>query len=136
MERAQGMPGLFQVEDAETFAAVDEPGADPLVIAEEGVVLPVGGLVKVYGGGGVGKTTLVMDWAVHFAAGATWLDKLVPARPLRVLILGERGAACRVPAQAPSASGRVERARGTGRFSARGSAARALRALGSRDPPR
>lgn len=91
MERAQGIADLFQVEDAEAFAAVDEPGADPLVLADGGCAIPVGGLVKVYGAGGSGKTTLVIDWAVHFAAGTPWLDLLQPTRPLGVLVLENEG---------------------------------------------
>jgi hypothetical protein len=81
----------FEVEDAETFAAVDEPGADPLVIATDGVMLPVDGFVKVYGAGGSGKTTLLVDWAVHLAAGVPWLGLLEPARPLVVLVLENEG---------------------------------------------
>lgn len=81
----------FQVEDAETFAAVDEPGADPLVVSEGGCVIPVGGFVLVYGAGGAGKTTACIDWAVHFAAGTAWLGILEPAHPLRVLLVENEG---------------------------------------------
>jgi hypothetical protein len=66
----------FQVEDVETFAAIDEPGAEPLVVSEGGAVLPVGGFALVYGDGGAGKTTLCIDWGVHFATGSTWLGML------------------------------------------------------------
>ncbi len=45
---------VFQVEDAETFAAVDEPGADPLVTVEDECAFPVGGLWIDYGDGGAG----------------------------------------------------------------------------------
>jgi hypothetical protein len=81
----------FEIEDAETFAAIDEPGADPLVTSDGGCVIPVGGFVLVYGSGGAGKTTTAVDWAVHFAAGAPWLGILEPARPLRVLIVENEG---------------------------------------------
>ena len=81
----------FQVEDVETFAAIDEPGAEPLVVSEGGAVLPVGGFALVYGDGGAGKTTLCIDWAVHFATGSTWLGMLEPVRPLRVLVVENEG---------------------------------------------
>jgi hypothetical protein len=81
----------FQVEDVETFAELEEPGAEPLVVSEGGCVIPVGGFALVYGDGGVGKTTLCMDWAVHFAAGTPWLGMLEPTRPLTVLVVENEG---------------------------------------------
>nr|MBA2642810.1 AAA family ATPase [Actinomycetota bacterium] len=81
----------FEVEDAEAFAAVDEPGAEPLVVSDGGCVIPVGGFVLVYGDGGAGKTTACIDWAVHFAAGTPWLGILEPARPLRILVVENEG---------------------------------------------
>jgi hypothetical protein len=81
----------FEIEDAETFSSVDEPGAEPLVVSDGGSVIPVDGFVLVYGDGGAGKTTLCIDWAVHFATGSAWLGMLEPARPLRVLIVENEG---------------------------------------------
>lgn len=81
----------FVIEDVETFSAVEEPGAEPLVVSDGGCVIPVGGLVLVYGGGGVAKTTTCIDWAFHFASGLSWLDILEPTRPLTVLIVENEG---------------------------------------------
>ena len=81
----------FQIEDVEAFAALDEPGAEPLVSSEGGAVIPVDGFALVYGDGGAGKTTLCIDWAVHFAGGSAWLGMLEPARPLRVLVVENEG---------------------------------------------
>jgi hypothetical protein len=81
----------FEIEDAETFASVDEPGADPLVVSEGGCVIPVGGFVLVYGDAGTGKTTLCLDWAVHFVTASDWLGLLEPARPLTVLLVENEG---------------------------------------------
>ena len=54
-------------------------------------MLPVGGFALVYGDGGAGKTTLCIDWAVHFATGSDWLGMLEPARPLRILVVENEG---------------------------------------------
>ena len=91
MEAAQGLPDLFQVEDVEEFAAIDEPGADPLVLAGGDCAIPAGGLVKVYGTGGATKTTLSVDWSIHWAGGRSWLGILEPARPLNILIVENEG---------------------------------------------
>jgi hypothetical protein len=59
--------------DFHSFAAVDEPGAEPLVGTEDDVLLGVGTDAMVYGDGGAGKSTLVVDLACHAAAGEDWL---------------------------------------------------------------
>jgi hypothetical protein len=82
---------LFVVETAEEFAAVDEPGAEPLVLAGDGTVIPVDGLMLAYGREGAGKTTVAIDWAVHWAAGSSWLGIFEPSRPLQVLIVENEG---------------------------------------------
>jgi hypothetical protein len=83
---------LFQVEDVEAFACVDEPGADPLVVTgDDGCVLPVGGIMIDFGDGGAGKTTLTVDQIVHWSAGVSWHDVLTPARPLRILLIEAEG---------------------------------------------
>ena len=74
----------------------------------------------VYGDGGVGKTTLMIDLGFHLAAGDDWLGITVP-RPLRVLVDRERGPAAAVPAQARAQAGRLAglAARATGCSSSR-----------------
>lgn len=80
-------PRLVTVED---FAAVDEPGAEPLVGAPGQIVIPEGGDVMIYGDGGASKTTLSLDLAFHLAAGDAWLGMPVP-RALGVAVIEAEG---------------------------------------------
>lgn len=74
------------------FAAVDEEDSAPLAgDGAGGVVIPAGAFVLVYGDGGAGKTTLVLDLVVHLATGKAWLDLVVPERPLRVALVENEG---------------------------------------------
>jgi hypothetical protein len=74
------------------YAAVIEPGTDPLVVdGDDGSVIPAGGLVLMYGDGGAGKTTLTLDIACHLAEGKPWLNLIHPARPLRIGVLENEG---------------------------------------------
>ena len=68
---------------AAEFAAVDEPGAEPLVGSDGEVLIPQGGDVMIYGTGGASKTTFGLDGACHIAAGDNWLGASVP-RPAKV----------------------------------------------------
>ena len=81
----------FEIEDAETFAAIVEPNAEPLVISDGECVIPVGGFMLVYGDAGTGKTTLCLDWAIHFVTATGWLGMLEPTRPLTVLLVENEG---------------------------------------------
>jgi hypothetical protein len=79
-------------ETLEAFAAIDEPGAEPLGRATAGgTVIPAGGLVLVFGSGGAGKSTLVVDLCFALAAGVAWLDAIEPARKLNVTIIENEG---------------------------------------------
>jgi hypothetical protein len=70
---------------AAAFAAEPEEGSEPLAAdAQGGAVIPAGGLVVVFGDGGAGKTTLVLDLVVHLATATPWLGLVTPTRPLRV----------------------------------------------------
>ncbi len=80
---------LHSVTAAE-FAAVDEPGASPVVGDADAILIPEGGDVIAYGDGGAGKTTLTLDLAVHLAAGEQWLDMPVPSAR-RVLLIENEG---------------------------------------------
>lgn len=83
---------LLQFEAVEQFAAIDEPGAEPLVTATAGgVAIAAGSLAIVYGSGGAGKTTLVTDMVFAFAADRSWCDVLEPARALRIAIIENEG---------------------------------------------
>jgi hypothetical protein len=85
-------PGELVFRPLEEFAAVDEPGAEPLVSATVGgTVIPAGGFVFVYGTGGAGKTTLVLDLCFALASGSPWIGILDPERPLRVAIVENDG---------------------------------------------
>ncbi len=77
---------------AGAFAALDEGGSEPLAAdAESGTVIPANGLVLLYGDGGAGKTTLVLDMLVHLASGEPWLELVMPARPLRICLVENEG---------------------------------------------
>jgi 5S rRNA maturation endonuclease (ribonuclease M5) len=80
----------LSVVTAERFAAVREPGAEPLIGDRTTNLLPEGALVLVYGGEGAGKTTLLLDLAFHLAAGTAWLGLDVPSRR-RVLWIENEG---------------------------------------------
>ena len=76
----------------ESFAAIDEPGADAIATAADGSsVIPADGTVLVYGDGGAGKTTITIDLAFKLAAGEPWLDLVNPSRPVRVLVIEAEG---------------------------------------------
>jgi hypothetical protein len=75
---------------ADVFVAVEEPGADALVGDQANVLVPEGGDVMFYGDGGAGKTTLMIDLALHLAAGDDWLGIHV-GRPVRVAIIENEG---------------------------------------------
>jgi AAA domain len=82
----------FRFEPLEEFAAIDEPGAEPLATATDGgVVIPVDGDVLVFGDGGSGKTSLVLDLCWVLAAGGSWLGLVETNRPLRVAIVENEG---------------------------------------------
>ena len=77
----------------EEFAAVREPGAEPLASATGGgVLIPSNGLVIVFGDGGAGKSTLVLDLCFALAAGRRWLDLVDVPRPLRIAVIENEGA--------------------------------------------
>jgi AAA domain len=82
--------GRVSFAELEAFAAVFEPGVDPLVGDSEQVLLPQGGDAMLYGDGGVGKTTLAIDLAFHLAAGSSWLG--IPImRAARVALVESEG---------------------------------------------
>jgi hypothetical protein len=76
--------------DAASFADENEPGAAALVGDEDNVLVSEGGDVMFYGDGGAGKTTLMIDLALHLAAGDDWLGISV-SRPIRVAIVENEG---------------------------------------------
>jgi AAA domain len=86
-EKQDERPTIVTLED---FAAVDEPGADPLLGDADGALIPEGGDVMAFGDGGAGKTTLLVDLACHLAAGKDWLGISI-AQPVRVLIIENEG---------------------------------------------
>lgn len=73
------------------FAAVEEPGADPILGEPGNVVIPEGGDTMGFGGAGTTKTTLLsLDLSLHLAAGDDWLGIAVP-RPVRVALIEAEG---------------------------------------------
>lgn len=89
---ANGTVYAIQFQPVEQFAAVDEPGAEPLASTlDGGVAVPADGNVIFYGTGGAGKTTLSMDLSFSLAAGQPWLDIVYPDRPLVVVVVENEG---------------------------------------------
>ncbi len=80
----------LEAQDADAFAAVDEPSAEPLIGDDENTVLAAGGSATYYGDGGAGKTTLGLDQACHLCAGLDWLGLPVPY-PVTVLWIENEG---------------------------------------------
>jgi hypothetical protein len=80
----------LEIVTIEEFAAVEEPGADPIVGTADSQLIPEGSDVVVYGDGGVGKTTLAVDLACHLAAGDDWYGIPIP-NPVRVLLVENEG---------------------------------------------
>lgn len=80
----------IEVDRVETFSTVDEPGAEALLGDRDNALIPAGGDVMVYGNGGAGKTTMLVDGALHLNAGRDWLDIPVQ-RAVRVLLIENEG---------------------------------------------
>jgi hypothetical protein len=83
-------PLVVEVDTIEAFSAVEEPGADPLIGRKGDVLIAEDGDVMVFGAGGSGKTTFVLDGACHLGAGQDWIGLPVP-RALRVLMIEVEG---------------------------------------------
>jgi hypothetical protein len=79
-----------RVVSLDAFADTPEEGEEALLGDRENTVVPENGDVMVYGDGGAGKTTLVVDLACHLAAGDPWLGIGV-AKPRRVLLVENEG---------------------------------------------
>lgn len=82
--------GPVRIVPLDTFADTPEDGEEAVLGDRDNAVIPEDGDVMFYGDGGAGKTTLVVDLAMHLAAGDDWLCICVP-RPLRVLIVENEG---------------------------------------------
>jgi AAA domain len=80
----------IQIVPLAEFAAVAEPGAAAILGTDDNALVGEDSDVMTYGDGGVGKTSLMLDLAFHFAAGDDWLGISVP-RPLRVLLIENEG---------------------------------------------
>jgi hypothetical protein len=81
---------LMSIVTAEQFAAVDEPGEEPIVGQGDEVLIAVDSDVMVYGDGGAAKTTLTIDLACHMAAAREWLGYSIP-RAVNVLVVENEG---------------------------------------------
>lgn len=90
-ERATSPGGLaLRFVTFEEFANATEDTAGALLGDAGAAIIPEGGDVMVYGDGGAGKTTLVIDLACHLAAGDDWLGIHV-SRPVRVAMIENEG---------------------------------------------
>ena len=83
------MPAV-RVVTFDEFISQEEETADALLGSAEETLLPVGGMLLMYGDGGAGKTTLTIDAVVHLAAGSSWLGIDVE-RPVTSLLIENEG---------------------------------------------
>jgi Primase C terminal 1 (PriCT-1)/AAA domain len=74
----------------EFVAHKDEMAQDPLISAEQGTLLPAGGLAILAATTGHGKTTLTVELVQHASAGCEYLGLTFP-RPLNVLVIENEG---------------------------------------------
>jgi AAA domain/Bifunctional DNA primase/polymerase, N-terminal len=81
--------GPFSLPVAE-FVAAKHDAPPALIGTDDDCLLPARGLGMIVGRGGKGKTSLVVDLALHAAAGVDWLGIPI-GRPLRVLLLENEG---------------------------------------------
>jgi hypothetical protein len=86
---ASSTPESVLVAPLDVFTAVKEQGAKALLGDDDDALTPDGGDVMVYGNGGAGKTTLMVDLAFHLAAGDDWLGIPVRRRANVLLIENE-----------------------------------------------
>lgn len=81
---------LMSIVTAEEFAAVDEPGEEPIVGQGDEVLIAVDSDVMVYGDGGAAKTTLTIDLGFHMASAREWLGYPIP-RAVNVMVIENEG---------------------------------------------
>lgn len=72
------------------FIDTEEELAEPLLGTSQETLLPMRGMLLMYGDGGAGKTTLSIDAVAHLSSGTSWLGIDVP-RPLRVTLIENEG---------------------------------------------
>jgi hypothetical protein len=89
MRAATTEEGPFALPLDQFIAEVSDTPAS-LLGEEEEPLLPAAGLALMFGRGGKGKTTLMVEAALHMAAGVDWLGIRVP-RPIRVLFIENEG---------------------------------------------
>lgn len=86
----QEADGEVRFVSLDEFVSTPEPAAEPLLGSSEETILPLDGMLLMYGDGGAGKTTLSMDAMAHLASGTPWLG-LEVQRPLKVTVIENEG---------------------------------------------
>jgi hypothetical protein len=79
-----------RIVDFSQFVATEEPSAEPLLGTAADTLLPLDGMLLMYGDGGAGKTTLTIDAVAHLASGTSWLGIDVD-RAVRTLMIENEG---------------------------------------------
>jgi hypothetical protein len=79
-----------RIVDFGQFIATEEPSSEALLGTSHNTILPLDGMLLMYGDGGAGKTTLTIDAVSHLASGTPWLGIPVE-RPVRTLMIENEG---------------------------------------------
>ncbi len=81
--------GRIKLVGLNAFVSTEEEGTEPLVgHSKDANLIPPNGTVVIYGKGGSGKTTRIVDLAFSLATGTDWICFPVP-RAVKVLIIEE-----------------------------------------------
>ncbi len=83
-------PPDVHVVSFDEFVGTEEPTAEALLGTSEATILPVGGMLLMYGDGGAGKTTMSIDAVCHMGSATPWLGMTVE-RIVRSLVLENEG---------------------------------------------
>ena len=81
----------FTIEPIEEFSAVDEPGANAVLGTADQAMIAEGSDAMIYGDGGAGKTTLIIDLGCALTSGADWLGTIPVPRAVRLLWIENEG---------------------------------------------
>lgn len=82
-------PSTLRIVPLTDFISVEDDVVEPLIGSADETLLPVNGMLLMYGDGGAGKTTLSVDALAHVASATSWLGLPIPNAVKVVLIENE-----------------------------------------------